>query len=352
MDRKRTTLALLLFATLGLLALFPWAGLTGEYHFGGSLNCYDCHSIHYSQQHGDADANPPAVPPTPGGPFGFLLRAGGINGLCLSCHDGQSFAPDVLGNHANGYVRQAGALNNLSGAAPYEDWKGHTLDITTTPPGGSSIITITCTNCHGAHGTSNYRNITAASGLTYTKDQPYASRTKTVDLWLKQWVMGDLAGNYAYDSVRFNERNTLDSAYAIVCTGCHPTFHGPVGGINIGGNISTGAFVRHPNSQVNIGEMGGGHSSIAQYNAGLYRVHVMSNSDTDYLANPGSGTLTVADGLTPSCFSCHKAHGNQNPFGLIFLARDSSTVTEEGTPEVSTGIGLRDLCGQCHVQGN
>jgi hypothetical protein len=103
---------------------------------------------------------------------------------------------------------------------------------------------------------------------------------------------------------------------------------------------------------VNIGALGAGHSSIALYDTAVSRVHVMSSSDTDYFSKPGAGTFTAADGLTPSCFSCHKGHGNQNPFGLIFLARDSSLVTEEGTSGVTSDIGIRNLCGQCHVQGN
>jgi len=48
---------------------------------------------------------------------------------------------------------------------------------------------------------------------------------------------------------------------------------------------------------------------------------------------------------TPSCFSCHKAHGNDNAFGLIFMS-GTGTVTENG----DNGTMVEDLCGQCHVQ--
>ena len=352
MDRKWATLAVLFLAVLGLFAYIPRTGSTGEYHFGDNLICYDCHTMHYSQQHQYGGAPGQGSPPLTGGPNTSLLREAGVSNLCLGCHDGQNFAPDVLGANANGYVRQAGALNRSGGAAPYQSWKGHTLDVTETPPGGVSTLTITCSQCHKAHGSASFRNMTGAIAVTYTKGQLYASRTKTVDVWLKQWLLGDLANNYAYNSVRFNERNVNDSAYAVFCQGCHQAFHGSVGGFAIGGNINTGGFLRHPNAQVNIGAIGGGHSSIAQYNGGMSRVHVMSNSNADYLADPGNGTFTVADGLTPSCFTCHKAHGNQNPFGLIFLARDSIAVTEEGTAGVLPDVGMRNLCGQCHVQGN
>jgi hypothetical protein len=44
--------------------------------------------------------------------------------------------------------------------------------------------------------------------------------------------------------------------------------------------------------------------------------------------------------------SCHKAHGNQNSFGLIYMS-GTGTVTEEG----DDGVQAKDLCKQCHVQG-
>ena len=56
---------------------------------------------------------------------------------------------------------------------------------------------------------------------------------------------------------------------------------------------------------------------------------------------------TVADGtVTPSCMSCHKGHGNANPFGLIFMTGSGANVTENGDGGV-----YKDLCRQCHVQG-
>ena len=362
MNRRPFLLALPLLLLLGALVLvgiLPWSARTGEYHVGQTLVCFDCHTMHFSMQHGWAGG-----PVVIGGQFqngGDWLGNTGPNAnllklpenqLCLSCHDGQNFAPDVLGAHGNNYVRQAGALNQIGSAAPYENWKGHSLDMKAIPPGGVSDITLTCGQCHAFHGSTSYRNLKGAIPITYTKGEPYASRTKTVEVWLKQWVKGDLAGNYAYDSVRFNERNPNNGAYADFCQGCHVAFHGTVGDNKIGGDLTTGGFLRHPNAQVNIGAMGGGHSSIARYNAGMKRVHVMSNANADYLANPGAGTFTAVDGLTPSCFTCHKSHGNQNPFGLIFLARNSATVTEEGTSGVNPGEGIRNLCGQCHIQGN
>ena len=168
MGRRCSLPMYLIPPTLALLALVPWAASTGEYHYQGTLLCYDCHTMHYSQTHNWDGTTP--VPTTgnangnwlgSGGPFQYLLKSGSasspINDLCLACHDGQTFAPDVLGANANPYVRQAGALNRIGGAAPYENWKGHTLDMTATPPGAppplpstaSSVITSTAAPATG-----------------------------------------------------------------------------------------------------------------------------------------------------------------------------------------------------------
>ena len=64
------------------------------------------------------------------------------------------------------------------------------------------------------------------------------------------------------------------------------------------------------------------------------------------MSSSASWDAPAAD-VTPTCITCHKAHGNGNPFGLIFRA-GSGAPTEDGDTD---GSSLRDLCGQCHVQG-
>ena len=96
---------------------------------------------------------------------------------------------------------------------------------------------------------------------------------------------------------------------------------------------------RHPTADVNIGESGTSTtyiSSLARYNTVTNKVKVMDSQGT------WLGTNTT---LTPSCFSCHKAHGNKNPFGLIFM-NGTGTRTEEGD-----GGAYKDLCRQCHSEG-
>ena len=70
-------------------------------------------------------------------------------------------------------------------------------------------------------------------------------------------------------------------------------------------------------------------------------------------------TATAWTDAQPGCVSCHKAHGNQNPFGLVFLNRNATSVDEQGgygtgQTEMANGygVGYRNLCGQCHSQGN
>ena len=381
MIQIRVQSASLLFLALLFLTFLSFPAWTGEYHVGQWLLCYDCHSMHYSQSHSYAGSG--AVGTTgaasgnwlgaSGGPFQHLLKAANVDDLFLACHDGKNFAPDVFRENTNTYVRQGGGLNRSGGGAPYEDWKGHTLDADAYPPGGTSNVTLTCKSCHQVHGSvMSYRNLngcepSVTSGcITYSKGGTYGSRDRTKDVWLKQWTFGDLQGNYSYDSMHFNEPQPNGSRYAKFCAGCHNSFHGFVGDPDtVGGTPSlpscpsgTCGFIRHPNSVVNIGasnpsDSPGGESSIAQYNGGRTRVHVMSSvSAKDYL-DPGA-SFSSGDGLTPSCFSCHRAHGNQNPFGLIFLNRNAAIVTEEGGSvsgeSTDTGTGLRNLCAQCHLQ--
>jgi hypothetical protein len=388
---KRLCLSLLLPITLGLLLILPWAGFTGMHHTGGTLLCYDCHTMHFSETQGFSSTDPYGTgspiqfPLTPGGPYPYLMRQP-QNSICLSCHDGQSSAPDVLGTNVNASPnggREAGALNDQAVGAPYETWKGHTLYSTAIPPGyNPSLIGLSnwydgmtwglkCIHCHEFHGSPlPYRNLgPTALGPSVVSFQPtYVINTtndSTKDVWINipsPYTSG--SGNaatfnpyYASANISFNRidgttgslktSNKLDSFCAI----CHASFHGGPGDTTIGGLPGAGnleAFLRHPTAQTTIGAAGaagyGGHSSLSRFVANTTKVKV---NTTNY--------ATYAD-ASPFCLTCHKAHGNQNPFGLIFLARNATSVGEQGgyaagdTPDVPTGY--RNLCGQCHSQGN
>lgn len=150
---------------LGVVALlaFAGAGWAGDYHYTTTLICSDCHVMHYSQSHGyNANGSGNYLAPGPGGPFAYLLRDE-INQLCLDCHDGQVWAPDVFEANTGTAVRLAGGLNRTTSAGPYYPAGGHTLGSTATAPGGTwnHPEGLECVDCHWPHGQASYRNLTA-----------------------------------------------------------------------------------------------------------------------------------------------------------------------------------------------
>jgi hypothetical protein len=144
-----------------------------------------------------------------------------------------------------------------------------------------------------------------------------------------------------------NGRST-SNAIDTFCAACHADFHGGPGDVNIGASrAEMSGFLRHPTSQATIGaataQGSAGHSSLSRYAAGTTRVKVYSND-----------RVAFTD-ATPGCITCHKAHGNRNPFGLIFMPRNgslSSAFAEEGfwDPALPYQQGYLNLCGQCHDQ--
>jgi len=324
-----------------IVLVFATMALAGDYHTGASLVCSDCHIMHASQQHGynaDGTGNYASYDATP---HEGLLR-NSPNELCLTCHDGQSWAPDVLYTNTNSDVRAAGALN-MPGFGL--DPTGHTLGSTATAPGGTFANPdgLECVDCHQQHGFNPsggnpYRNLTYSPGGAYAYpgiivDYAVGTNDLTKDVYE---VVDSGTQHYSWDNVFFNEPDPTGSAYAEFCKGCHTEFHGAPGDANMGG-ASGVDWLRHPTAGADIGAQTGGHSSLAQFQANTNQVKVMSAS--------GDWTGANAD-LTPSCMTCHKAHGNQNAFGLIFMA-GTGTVTEEG----DSGTQVKDLCKQCHVQG-
>ncbi len=162
--------------------------------------------------------------------------------------------------------------------------------------------------------------------LTYAK----GTNDPTLDIFEHDGDLGQVAVHYSADNVDFNEPTAGASAYAAFCKACHTDFHGSSSDANM---HDADGWLRHPTADRNIGEAGMAHiSSLDQYNSHTNKVKVMVG--------------TAADDYTPSCFSCHKAHGNQNAFGLIYM-RGTGTVTEQG----DDGNAARDLCRQCHIQG-
>ncbi|MHB1457820.1 MAG: cytochrome c3 family protein [Armatimonadota bacterium] len=340
-----------------VMALVAGGAMAGDYHTGATLVCSDCHTMHYSLQH-DFNGGP-APTLGAGGPFDALLIAE-PNDLCLQCHDGQTWAPDVLETNTNSDIRQAGALNEIGGGAPYQEWKGHTLGSQDAPPGQTVASAyngtdgLKCVSCHMQHGGTTYRNlstrinstpvtVTYATGTNDTTKDVFESASSGVN-------------HYDTSNINFNEPDITDSKYANWCKNCHTNFHGKAGDTTTVGGTGTGAdaghfWLRHPTAGVNIaGQPPHGHSGASSWKRAT-KVNFAKVMDPaglwDHANDPTTNDGVAAKGYTPSCFSCHKAHGNQNAFGLIQMGI-TGTVTEEGTGGATTA---KTLCNQCHGQG-
>ncbi|RMF87862.1 MAG: hypothetical protein D6736_11945 [Nitrospinota bacterium] len=57
---------------------------------------------------------------------------------------------------------------------------------------------------------------------------------------------------------------------------------------------------------------------------------------------------------TPSCMSCHRAHGSVNPFGLIYTFNDPTNGGQLKIENGDTGTGtatIKATCNKCHKKG-
>ena len=329
-----------------MYALLAGPSYAGLEHIGSRLICSDCHTMHYSMKH-NYRGGPTDLVTDATGPFKGLLKAS-PNDLCLSCHDSTGFAPDVLTDPTDDYPRQAGGLNRVGVAGSYKNWMGHTMDSKDTAPGGTwsnAQRGLLCIDCHDKHGNvSQFRNLLTSNTpgdkfegktVTFTYSQ---SNDLTKDVWLHDGFVN--SNKYGVAGTEFNEPDPTRSRYGEWCGSCHGNFHGSGGSANMGGasggDNGSSPWKRHPTADVNIGAHSDDMSSLTTFQSHTNRVKVMS----------ASGNWSTGSDITPSCFSCHKAHGNKNAFGLIYMS-GTGTVTEEGD---TGGQKMEDLCRQCHTQ--
>jgi len=353
----------ILILTLAVVTVASMAAIAGEYHMDASLNCYQCHTMHYSQAHGygythDVDFL------IAGGPYDYLLR-GPVNELCLECHDGDDVV-DVY-QAADIFVatnREAGFLNKLGDANAAS---GHTLGATEAAPGSnptwippSTTEGFTCIDCHHQHGSKGSTNPDQVKGqwrnLLYRPGNiqaaPYAwvnyeEAGEPVDMTKDiKWRLSSAHtdGAYETDNVDFYEPVANESRLGRWCQGCHTDFHGNSTDGNMHGTLG---WLRHPTADANIGAIGGGHSSYADFGSHAYRPQVMSPGGDWGMQGDSTwnGGLPVPTDLTPTCVTCHKAHGTNNAFGLVYLTGRQ--------PRSESGDGTRTtaMCKICHVQG-
>ena len=376
MNQKWCHRALLVLMTLGILSIPPRPSFA-QYHTGDTLVCYNCHTMHFSQTQGKSPDDPygtgsniqyPLVPP---GPHPYLLNAP-QNSICLSCHDGNASAPDVSGANSNASPnegRQAGALT--TGSAPYDSWKGHTLGATDSPPGYNPNLVglgswytgttygLKCIHCHEYHANAgSYRDLGPnALGATAGNFRPgfvvSPTNDTTKDVWIKIDPATYTAGsgsaalfNPYYSAANINFNRIDDTVGSLknsnkmgsFCATFHADLHGGPGNINIGASPGVlDGFLRHPTAQVTIGSSTfSDHSSLTLFQGKANKVKVFTTDYSSYY------------NAVPGCVSCHKAHGNKNPFALIYMG-DTGVIGEEGTMTSDPRAGIQALCGQCHA---
>lgn len=317
----------------GALAFLGTPAEAGLYHTRDTGSCQDCHKSGAAGQGPVLVAS--LIAPTP---RQTSFAPMDVNRTCLECHNGRGGNADgssVLSGPDGTLVRQAGFLNGPGGI----EHTGHTLGSTQRAPGGTwtpGPQGLTCTHCHDPHGDNGqYRNLVLRPG-TATEDRRVTFVLgPTNDLRKDVWIGSGPFDAEKYDArvIRFNQPQSGRSAYGEWCQGCHTAFHGPAGSPNMGG---VNGWTRHPTSDARIGGGPRQHSSFTRFAGLANRVPTMS----------ASGSWPATDN-TPSCMSCHKAHGNGNPFGLLFTA-GRGHLTESGDSE---GKSQTDLCHQCHTQG-
>jgi hypothetical protein len=356
---KRLMLAVVVAALGGLTTV----ALAGDYHVGSQLICSDCHVMHGSAAHASADSNTIYINPV-GGPYSKLLRGETVNNTCLTCHDGRVDAPDVLCDSPNPPLngRSAGALNvdpantqGLSNTGTYGAEDGHTLFSTTPPPGNTGTYPVStegleCTDCHGAHGNKYYRNMIGLAAGATSSFIPPEWAGKEVNYQIggtpqdTAWVYEALPHNYDNDNVHYQEPDQTRSAYGEWCGTCHSNFHGAPGSANVG---PAGDEIRHPTAGADFSLSGWRNSNV------VHRLKVMDAS------GQWATTTPTTTNMTPSCFTCHKSHGNNNKFGLVFILPNRLTngpapnpVRTAALSEEGDGGQLRDMCRNCHGMGS
>ena len=315
-------------------------------HFGATLLCSDCHSVHFSESHGFAGgivgtgAAPGGDWLPSAGPNTYLLKAPSSTELCLTCHDGQSFAPDVVTMDSYGVnERPAGFFAGLD--AP--NYKGHRISRNPGGQPGSSDLcdrchfvgspataSVQCIDCHNPHGNGYYRNLWWASDPG--GEPPILAS-----------IRGGATGKARYEAANVAYPAPSAGAWVEVtnmCIDCHHTFFAPwytdsggwVGGFS--------PYHRHPGTNTE--------------SSGLYPINrTGARTDPANWVNGGAGfavrrlpfvvvgatdfnTATVVAATNQVfCLSCHKAHGSENPFSLRWDYGSASPTAAAG-------------CQQCH----
>jgi len=392
------------------IAALAFAGIAqaGEYHRLAQLRCSDCHTMHFSRQHAfDSTSADPGWAVHSATPNNQLLIEGGVNTTCLACHDDSANGPDVLEANVGGYVaagtRSAGHLNDAGTA---DEFEGHSLDATATPPGfpwtagvAWAGLPMECENCHAVHGSRAYRNLglgrvaisqgflssggaTAQTfnnvGPTYTFTATAGAVDPNYDVTIESNsaggpLNGTSANTYETAKIKFGKGagNPTDgyftgSSYVAqgvsqktpvvngmneYCAKCHGAFHGSA---NTLGTVvgTTQHYIRHPTTGVvrasNTLFTTGAFTGVV----GLDPAQAMDSADGAVVR--AVFTAAGKDTWEVGCLTCHKGHGNSRPYGLILPDHQGAVADYENGDAAALPDGsysVRNLCVTCHSMG-
>ena len=316
------------------------------YHNGATLLCSDCHSTHFSESHGfnggavstTAALDGNWLPAT--GPNAYLLKASSSTLLCLSCHDGQTFAPDVVGTDTNSLTqRSAGFFGNMD----VPNFRGHNLaSASLGKPGSSDLCNrchfggtmatarVQCIDCHNPHGNASFRNLWWASDPG--GEPPILASIRAGMTGLQRYE----AANVAYPAPTGGGWVEVTN----MCIDCHHTFFAPWYTDNGGGPGGFSPYHRHPGTNTESSgsypvNRSGAHTDAANWVSGSAGFAVPRLPFTAPGANNFASASLVAPNNEVFCLSCHKAHGSENPFSLRWDYGARTTTGAAG-------------CQQCH----
>ncbi|MEW5800844.1 MAG: cytochrome c3 family protein, partial [bacterium] len=329
-----------------VLSIFPLSFVkAGNYHVKGkNLNCYDCHTLHFSQ-----DGKIPQVPAGArawgDAPSDFLLK-NITSEMCLMCHDGYDRkAPDVIHPTSRNYQSSAGHLDELDKTVDpnHPLVHGHTMGSTLSPPGypGRWDKKLSCTSCHDPHGNSYYRNLrpkpltdSADSPVTYFAGTSVAGNEgKGIQILVDLMDPNDFA-RYDVSNIiyRLEEGTGGEKSVGLSswCAACHPDFNPAFHHSGEGDKH----WNLHPTNTIAMRDNPSIHEQWSSQNAS--GIPTSPPAVTIYPDNRGEDR--------PFCGSCHKAHGSTHEYGLLW--------ENTADPEREDGQYMRDTCQACHNIGD
>ncbi len=317
------------------------------FHSNSTLDCEQCHAMHYSEN-GASRLYPPPSPPEEGsrgvGPFPSLLFRN-VTDLCLSCHK-DSTAPNVWsgnwpggsysntgtgGDSANGH-NPGGTFGNESKDIPLDPTLG------LTPPGQTQTLPeFHCATCHEPHGWSS----DAVNGNPHVFAYRLLRKQIVGPGGAKVDVSGVILNGFAEEQLNEEASNMNHNVYRSLarvgdgskgfgkwCAACHGGFHSDTQGSPELKKVS-GQWIRHPTA------MALGDNVATNYGATYnpdYPVETTNTSATTDANWSMSGTTERV-----FCLSCHYAHAS--PYKNA--TRWNNTVAS----------GARTGCNKCHAKG-